>query len=126
MLHRNDDVRIVVFAGPEESELVGELRKSLPPSTIVFDKLSIPQLASALARMSVFVSNDTGPMHIAAAVGTSTVILLDQRAPRSYIPFGDSHRVVSGKPVIQLEVDDAYIATRELLVNGRTAALFTK
>lgn len=126
MLHRNEDVRIILFGGPEERELIAELRKNLPRNSIVFDRLSIPQLASALARLSVFVSNDTGPMHIAAAVGTRTVVLLDHRAPRSYVPFGDSHRIVSGKPVDQLEVDEAYAATRELLVDGRTASLFTK
>jgi len=121
---RNDSVRIVLFAGPEERDLLKESRGAFPPSTIVFDKLTIPQLASALARLSVFVSNDTGPMHIAAAVGTSVVILLDQRAPRSFIPFGESHRVVSGKTITQLTVEQAYIAAREVLATGRTSSLF--
>ena len=121
---RNDEVRIVLFAGPEEREILKELRGKFPPSTVIFDKLSIPQLASALARLSLLVSNDTGPMHIAAAVGTPVVILLDQRAPRSFIPFGAAHRVVSGKTITQLTVEQAYVAGREVLAAGRTATLF--
>jgi ADP-heptose:LPS heptosyltransferase len=123
-LVRNDKVRIALFAGPEERELVQQIRRSFPAATIVFDKLTLPQLASALARLAVFISNDTGPMHIAAAVGASAVIMLDQRAPRSYIPFGDQHRVVTGRKIDELSVEQAYTAARELLAAGRTASLF--
>jgi ADP-heptose:LPS heptosyltransferase len=123
-LVRNDEVRIVLFAGPEERELVQEMRGAFPKNAIIFDRLSIAQLASALARLSVFISNDTGPMHIAAAVGTAVVILLDQRAPRSYIPFGEGHRVISGKHINRLTVEQTYTAARELLTTGRTATLF--
>jgi ADP-heptose:LPS heptosyltransferase len=125
-LVRNDGVRIVLFAGPEERELVKQIRGSFPKSTFVLDRLTIPQLASALARLAVFVSNDTGPMHIAAAVGTSVVIMLDQRAPRSYIPFGEEHRVVTGKKIDELTVDQAYTAARGLLASGRTTSLFSR
>jgi heptosyltransferase-1 len=125
-LVRNDGVRIILFAGPEERELVKQIRGSFPKSTIVLDRLTIPQLASALARLAVFVSNDTGPMHIGAAVGTSVVIMLDQRAPRSYIPFGEEHRVVTGKKIDELTVDQAYTAARGLLAAGRTSSLFSR
>jgi heptosyltransferase-1 len=123
-LVRNDNVRVVLFAGPEEQTLVKESRGSFPKSTIVLDRLSIPQLASSLARLAVFISNDTGPLHVAAAVGAATVVMLDWRAPKSYIPFGERHRVVSGARIDELTTDQAYEAARELLASGRTASLF--
>ena len=124
MFVRNDGVRIIVFLGPEESALGQEIRKTFPRSTLVFDRLTLPQLASALARLAVFVANDTGPMHVAAAVGTSTVVLLDRRAPRGYIPIGAHHRIIKGLTIDEMTADEVYGAARELLASGRTESLF--
>jgi heptosyltransferase-1 len=123
MLMRNDQVRIIVFAGPEEREIVTEVKASFPRSTLVFDKLTIPQLASALSRLSVLISNDTGPMHVAAAVGTSVVLLLDRRAPQTYLPVEGHHRIIQ-RAIGDISTEEVYGAARQLLVTGRTEALF--
>ena len=123
-LVRNDGVRVILFAGPEEREMVKEMRAVFPRTTIIFDRLTIPQLASALARLSVFVSNDTGPMHIATAVGTSVVALLDRPTPNSFVPIEERHRVIYSRRIFEMTTDEVYEATRELLAAGRTSALF--
>jgi len=123
-LVRNDSVRIVLFAGPEEREMVKEMRALFPRTTLIFDRLTIPQLSSALARLSVFVANDTGPMHIATAVGTSVVALLDRPTPNSFIPIEERHRVIYSRKILEMTTDEVYDATRELLAAGRTATLF--
>jgi len=123
-LQRNDRIRPIVFAGPEERHMVPQIKKLFPRSTIIFDQLSIPQLAAAQARLSVLVSNDTGPMHVAAAVGTPVVLLLDRRAPQSYIPLGDHHRVIYNSTIAEITVDEVYEVTRAALAAGRTATLF--
>jgi ADP-heptose:LPS heptosyltransferase len=123
-LERNDGVRILLFTGPEERMMVRELRAAFPRSTIIFDQLSIPELAAALARLAVFVSNNTGPMHIAAAVGTPVVTLLGRPTPDSFTPIGDRHRVVCSATMTDLSVDDAYAAARATLAASRTATLF--
>ncbi len=123
-LVRNDQVRVLVFLGPEERSFVSEIRKKFPPSTVVLDHLSIPELAAAQARLAAFVSNDTGPMHIASAVGTPVVLLLDKRAPESYLPQGERHRVIYNSVIEDITVDEVYEATRSVLASGRTAALF--
>ena len=117
-------VRIVVFLGPEERGRLRELRATFSRSTTFIEGLTIPQLAAALARLSVFITNDTGPMHIAAAVGTSVTLLLDKRAPDSYLPVEGRHRIVSGGTIDDITTDEVYAAARELLVSGRTATLF--
>jgi heptosyltransferase-1 len=123
-LIRNDQVKVLVFLGPEEREFARDIRQQFPPSIIIFDQLTIPQLAAAQARLAAFVSNDTGPMHIAAAVGTPVVLLLDKRAPESYLPQGDHHRVIYNNVIGDISVDEVYIATRSILAAGRTASLF--
>jgi ADP-heptose:LPS heptosyltransferase len=124
-LSRNDGVRILLFAGPEERQLVAEMRAAFPRSVIIFDRLTIPQLASALARLSVFVSNDTGPMHIATAVGTSVVVLLDRPTPNSFIPIEERHRIIYSYKISEMPTGEVYEGTRALLASGRTATLFT-
>jgi ADP-heptose:LPS heptosyltransferase len=123
-LIRNDQVRVLVFVGPEERAFVKDIRQQFPSSIVVLDQLTIPQLASAQARLAAFVSNDTGPMHIAAAVGTPVVLLLDKRAPASYLPQGDRHRVIYNNVIGDITVDEVYAATRSILAAGRTATLF--
>jgi len=123
-LIRNDKVRPIIFVGPEERHKLPEIRALFPPPCVILDTLSIPQLAATQARLAVFVSNDTGPVHIAAAVGTPLVVLIDVPAPHAYLPLGTSQRLMFSQRVTAIEVEDVYIATRQLLSAGRTASLF--
>jgi ADP-heptose:LPS heptosyltransferase len=105
-----------------KSFLKFELR--FPRRRLVLDRLSIRQLASLQARLAVFVSNDTGPLHIAAAVGAPVVLLLDERAPASYIPLSEPKRVIQRGAISQIAVEEVYEATRALLTSGRVEQLF--
>jgi ADP-heptose:LPS heptosyltransferase len=123
-LIRNDQVKVLVFVGPQERAFAKDTRQQFPRSVVVLDQLTIPQLAAAQARLAAFVSNDTGPMHIASAVGTPVVLLLDKRTPESYLPQGDRHHVIYNSVIGDITVDEVYAATRSILASGRTAALF--
>jgi ADP-heptose:LPS heptosyltransferase len=123
-LIRNDGVRPLIFVGPEERHLVQRMRALFPSTCVVLEKLTIPQLAAAQARLAVFVSNDTGPVHIAAAVGTPIVVMIDLPRPHAYVPTGASQRLIFSESVTAIEVDQVYAATRELLSAGRTEKLF--
>ena len=123
-LIRNDGVRPIIFVGPEERHLVQRMRDIFPATCVILEKLSIPQLAAAQARLAVFVSNDTGPVHIAAAVGTPIVVLIDLPRPHAYVPTATSQRLIFSESVTAIDVDQVYGATRELLGAGRTETLF--
>ncbi len=125
-LIRNHGVRVVVFAGPEERPYVAEAKKVFPDSTIFFDKLTIPQLAAAQARLTLFISNDTGPMHIAAAVGTSVVVMLDRPTPHSFTPVGDQHRVICGADINDISVERVNQVANELLAVNRTERIIAR
>jgi ADP-heptose:LPS heptosyltransferase len=125
MLERNDSVRSVLFAGPEERKLVRDALPKFPPSAVVLDRLTVPQLAAAAARVSVFVSNDTGPMHVAAAVGTPVVILMQHHPMfNCYIPPGERHRVVAARTIGEITSDLAYTAARAAFTTERASSLF--
>ena len=58
-------------------------------------KLTPRESAAAIARAGLFVGHDSGPMHLAAAVGTPVVAIFAARnIPRQWFPFGKQHRVV--------------------------------
>jgi 3-deoxy-D-manno-octulosonic-acid transferase len=125
-LVRNDRVRIIVFAGPEESEMVPHMRPLFPAKTIFFDRLTIPQLVSAQARLTLFVSNDTGPVHIAAAVGTPVVVIMDRQDPHCFTPIGEHHRLIFGRSITGIPVAQVYKAAHEVIATSRTDQLFTR
>jgi heptosyltransferase-1 len=124
-LARNDGLRTVVFLGPEERARSREIRAAFPSrATSVVEKLDIPQLACALARMSVLVSNDTGPVHVAAAVGTPVVVVVGRTTRDGYEPVGERHRVIYGRDIDAITVEEVYAATRAALAAERTASIF--
>ncbi|MGH9393830.1 MAG: glycosyltransferase family 9 protein, partial [Terriglobales bacterium] len=66
--------RAVVFAGPEEDDRMLADFAGLPQVRVV-GGLSIAELAAALARCRLVVTNPTGPSHLAAAVGARLLTL---------------------------------------------------
>ena len=121
----SDGLHTALFIGPEELPQSKQIRSAFPTATTMsVEKLDIPQLASALARTSVLVSNDTGPVHIAAAVGTPTVVLVGRDGPNGYEPVGRGHRSIFRAPIESITVAAVYEAARRALVSERTASLF--
>ena len=114
------DVRIVVVGGTEEQEQVSEV---LPPDASVANlvgRLTLRQLAALLQRARALVSNDSGPVHLAAAVGTRTVVLFGGSAqpasgPVRWGPWGSGHAVIARPDLAEISVDDVMGAVSEML-----------
>jgi ADP-heptose:LPS heptosyltransferase len=119
-LEEHDGARVILFAGPEESAMLEHLRASFSPGTILFDRLSLTQLASAAARLDLFVSNDSGPMHLAAAVGAPVLLLLGAsvRAGYWFGPVGQKHRVLVRPSLLQITAGEAHAMARSMLQAG--------
>ena len=95
--HLAPDVRIVLTGSSNELALVEALPTSLPIINLV-GKTSILQLGALLERCEVCLTCDSGPMHIAAAVGTPTVALFGPTSPARHKPYGVGHTIIE-KPV---------------------------
>lgn len=88
------DVRSVVFAGPEDLDRLALVEDRLPEDAVVARTARVQRFAALLERCSVVVTGDTGPMHLAAAVGTPTVSIFLQDNDAVFAPLGASHRCV--------------------------------
>lgn len=102
MLHKRTKCRWLVFGGKEDADLAEgittEIRYSgVPPDAVLnlAGKTTLPQLAAALKRCSMVLTNDTGPMHLAAAIGTPVVVPFGSTSPELTGPSyaGNAHIV---------------------------------
>ncbi|MBI4355718.1 MAG: lipopolysaccharide heptosyltransferase II [Candidatus Omnitrophica bacterium] len=91
--------RVVVIGGAKEQALGEQI--AAPTSSRVVNacgQLSVEELAALLARCACLISNDSGPVHVAAAVGTPVVSLFGRNQQglswRRWGPLGESDRVL--------------------------------
>lgn len=96
LLNKSREYRIVVFGGPEDQATGEEIRRSLGKRVINFaGRLSLLESAEALRRCALYLGNDTGVMHLAAAVGTPCVAIFSARDhPGRWEPYGSNHIVL--------------------------------
>jgi ADP-heptose:LPS heptosyltransferase len=130
------DARIAVFAGPGERPAAEPVLAAIPPARRIdlAGRLDLLTAAACLARVDLFVGNDSGLMHLAAAAGAPTLGLFGPSREEHYGPWGPHARAVRtelsydailAKPgydymrhdthMETLSVDAAFAAARELL-----------
>lgn len=79
----------VFFWGPNEKELGESLIAQLNFKPVVCDALNLRQFAAAVQQMKLFLCNDTGVMHVAAAVGTPLIAIFGPTEPAYWKPLGE-------------------------------------
>jgi ADP-heptose:LPS heptosyltransferase len=87
----------IVLTGSEaDRPLVDKVRHGLEGVPVVdaAGRLDLPALAALLERLDVLVTGDTGPMHLAAAMGTPVVALFGPSNPVRYGPLGRDQRIL--------------------------------
>lgn len=99
LIDKLEEVATVVLIGSKPDRAVADkvlgLVKSSPLSLV--GKTDIPGLAAILSKLDVYITNDTGPMHLAAAVGTKVIAVFGPTSPEETRPLGENHHVVRHK-----------------------------
>lgn len=146
-LIREEGAQVALIGSAGEAEWTGQVAAMLGPQhgdhvANLAGKLSLGGLGVLLQRADVVVSNDSGPMHLAAAYGAPTLGLFGPETPVMYAPLGSSARALyrppacspcinvhenkvancfRGKPecLLNLTVEDVLAETRALMARGR-------
>ncbi len=86
-----------VFIGTKDDALVldGVGGGLVQKGAAAFGKTGIKSLSALFQRAAAIITNDSGPMHIAAAVGTPAVAIFGPTDPGLTGPYGEGHRVIS-------------------------------
>lgn len=80
------------IAGPGEQATVDEIFRHLKtPAVRITEKLTVPQLAALFASFDTLLCHDSGPMHLAAAVGTRVVAVFGSQPMHVWKPVGEKH-----------------------------------
>jgi heptosyltransferase-1 len=89
------DARIVFTGSQSDREVIARIGSSMKGEAAnLAGETSLRTLAALYERTEVAVVTDTGPMHLAAAVGTPVVALFGPTAPWRTGPFGSGHQVI--------------------------------
>ncbi len=111
--------RAVVLAGPGPAEraMAAPVLAALPAAVDLCGALSLPEAAAVLARCDLFVGNDSGLMHLAAAAGTPSLGLFGPTPADEYGPRGRRTAAAraSAGSMLSLEVADALAAALGLV-----------
>jgi ADP-heptose:LPS heptosyltransferase len=87
--------QVFLVAGPAEQALVAQIRSHTRTHVVALDRaFSVGQFAALLAQFDVFLCHDSGPMHVAAAVGTPVVALFSSQNATIWRPLGERHAVL--------------------------------
>jgi ADP-heptose:LPS heptosyltransferase len=79
-----------------EEQLIQQLQ-TLVPGANILPKLDLPQLLAAIQSADAMISNDTGPMHFATALGVKTVAIFGPSPEKRWFPVGAEHRLLLAK-----------------------------
>lgn len=132
-LARLKGARIVLLGGPEERAAKG-IRSAIETSIMdLTGRTSLEELMGIIGSLSLLLSNDSGPMHLAAALGVPTVAVFGPTDERETGPLAPSSKVVrkhvecspcllkvcptDHRCMLRVEVEEVVEAAIELLEN---------
>ena len=88
------DVKVIFIWGPEEKNMVKGITLKNENKQILSDLFPLPVLAALIERCNLFISGDTGAMHLSAAVRTPTLALFLDSDPAKFGPRGKAHKII--------------------------------
>jgi len=87
---------VILFGGPDDVDVCNRIASAMKHRPLIAaGRLSLRESAALIARCRVFVSNDTGLMHLAAAVRVPVVAIFGATVPAfGFAPYGDMHTII--------------------------------
>jgi len=100
LLAARHGARIVLTGGPGEAETVAAVAARMRHRALALaGKTSLGGLAALLAKLDLFVSNDTGPAHLAAAVDAPSVTIFGPADPALWAPLDRERHLITRRRV---------------------------
>ena len=94
-LEAEHDLRsVVVWALEKEREAARQIAAKSGGAAVMAPNTSLPDLAALLRRTTIYVGSDSGPLHLAAAVGCPCVGIYGPTDPAECGPYGPCHQTV--------------------------------
>lgn len=126
----------IIFIGTEaQRRVIEEVRAKMSQSSFNFSgKTSLKELGALMENLKLFISNDSGPAHLAASLGVNTLVIFGPTSAEATAPRGKAVKVVKKNVDCQipcyrldcqdntclkdLSVDEVYSKAKNILNNG--------
>lgn len=117
LLREKLHAEIFITEGPMDHDVIESLAGQLATPFVRIRNRAISFVAAVLKQMDLVVTNDTGIMHLAAAVGTPTLSLFGPTDPLQWAPRGKRNRFILGKggDINTITVDRVFSSARKAL-----------
>lgn len=115
-ISKNFDALFYFTGSSADSELIKNLTQKLKvPFTVIMNK-SVPELAAAISKMDLFITNDTGVMHVAGAVDVKQISIFGPTNPENWKPIGNNKLVIKNSDNIDsVSVEQVYSMVVKLI-----------
>jgi len=112
---------VVVISGPEGSPLLQRIQDRSKFGTNIrgFSTLTIPQLAAVAQAAQIWISNDTGPMHLGPIMGVPSLGLFSIGLPEHFRPMGPNDRFLRASPIERITVEEVIESVDRLRTKER-------
>ena len=123
-LHEERTLSVVLAGSEQDAPVTAEVRRHMhaPAVDLAGRTETFGQLGALFARCALFAGNDSGPMHLAAAVGTPVLTIFGPTDPAVYAPYmphAITLRGPQGLSTEEVDVDEAFDGTARLLEDLR-------
>jgi heptosyltransferase III len=112
-LRANCGLACVANLSPADEEIASAVRSAMRDCAVIPDALSIRDLIALIAGARLFVGNDSGPAHLAAASGRPSVVLYGPTNPAQWHPWQTDYRALHTDAVFGPRRGDKSLALRE-------------
>ena len=101
-------LQVVLISGTDGSQLLTRIQDASSSAEHIraFSNLTIPQLAAIIQAADMWISNDTGPMHLGPILGVPTLGLFSIGLPEHFRPTGPYDRYVLANPIERITVKE--------------------
>ena len=121
LLTADPAVSVFVTSGPMDEQVVASTTSKLKSAVQIVSNQGVRTIASIIKQADLYVTNDTGVMHIAAAVGAPVLALFGPTDPLQWAPLGPKIRYIQGEggDIRQISVDAVYRAATGMIGKKR-------
>jgi len=119
-LIKEEGLRVVIVGGEDESGKSAEFFGNIDGNLInLTGKTTLMQLAALLKRCRLLISGDSGPVHLASAVGTQVLAIfrndIPGKSPRRWGPWGKGHIAIEKSNLLDITVSEVFTKAKEAL-----------
>lgn len=114
------DCKVIIIGGPDVPKESKEYFDNLDENLInVTGRTSLMQLGALLKKCKLLISADSGPVHLASAVGTPVLALFRNDIPgkcaKRWGPWGKGHMVIEKKSLLDIKTEEVFDKFKEMI-----------